>query len=140
MSNLDPATIFPILTYPYQTRIEPGVPSSSEYLKYSPESASSCLLTPTFIFPNFNWTSATNGSSNFKMATLSRELYASMCIITLRYILFHVHVFDEVMPEVPTTPSFIQCACDGMGTMPVDNLLVYAIMAHIINSLRARAV
>lgn len=99
MSNLDPATIFPILTYPYQIRIElineEEFPSSSEYLKYSSESTSSWLLTPTFILPNFNWTSATNGSSNFKMATLSRELYPSMCIITLRYIILHVYVFDE---------------------------------------------
>lgn len=45
MSNLDPATIFPILTYPYQIRIElineEEFPSSSDYLKYSPESTSS---------------------------------------------------------------------------------------------------
>lgn len=100
MSNLDPATIFPILTYPYQIRIElineEEFPSSSDYLKYSPESTSSWLLTPTVILPNFYWTeSATNGSSNFNMATLSRELYASMCIITLRYIILHVYVFDE---------------------------------------------
>lgn len=100
MSNLDPATIFPILTYPYQIRIElineEEFPSSSDYLKYSPESTSFWLLTPTVILPNFNWTeSATNGSSNFNMATLSLELYASMCIITLRYIILHVYVFDE---------------------------------------------
>lgn len=44
----------------------------------------------------------------------------------------------KAMPEVLTTPSFIQCACDGMGTMPIENLLIYAIMTYTIKNLRAR--